>query len=70
MTELSPVSPVGGCLPGRPAVILDVMDDMQRETTAAEDSSTPTVDRSEQPAVAAVVQAARLLANPRRVRRA
>ena len=43
---------------------------MQRETTAAEDSSTPAVDRSEPPAVAAVVQAARLLANPRRVRRA
>jgi hypothetical protein len=56
-------------LPARPAVILDVMDDMQRETTTAEDSSTPTVDRTDQPA-AAVVQAARLLANPRRVRRA
>ena len=52
-----------------PAVILDVMDDMQRETTAAEDSSSPTVDRSQQPA-ATVAQAARLLANPRRVRRA
>jgi hypothetical protein len=46
------------------------MDDMQRETTAAEDSSTPTVDRPEQPVAVAVVQAARLLANPRRVRRA
>lgn len=53
----------------RPAVILDVMDDMQRETSASQDSSTPAVDRSEQPA-ATVAQAARLLANPRRVRRA
>jgi hypothetical protein len=49
--------------------MLDVMDDMDRENTVTEDSATAGVDRSEQ-AAAAVAQAARLLANPRRVRRA
>ena len=45
------------------------MDDMDRETQAAEDTTTTALDRSEQ-AAATVAQAARLLANPRRVRRA
>ena len=49
--------------------MLDVMDDMDRDTTVTEDSATAGVDRSEQ-AAAAVATAARLLANPRRVRRA
>ncbi len=44
------------------------MDDMDRETPAADETATA-VDASEQPA-ATVAQAARLLANPRRVRRA
>lgn len=42
---------------------------MDRETQAAEDTTTIAVDGAEQPA-ATVAQAARLLANPRRVRRA
>ena len=48
--------------------MLDVMDDMHRQDVAADDV-TPAVDRTEEPA-AAVARAARLLANPRRVRRA
>jgi hypothetical protein len=50
--------------------MLDVMDDMHRETPVAEDSPTAGVDRSEEVAATAVAKAARLLANPRRVRRA
>jgi hypothetical protein len=45
------------------------MDDMDRETPVTEDSATAGVDRSEQ-ASAAVARAGRVLANPRRVRRA
>lgn len=45
------------------------MDDMHRETPVTDDSPTAEVDRSERSA-AAVPEAARLLANPRRVRRA
>ncbi len=55
-------------MPVRRPVILDVMDDMDRETPAGDDNATA-VDALEQPA-ATVAQAARLLANPRRIRRA
>jgi hypothetical protein len=46
--------------------MLDVMDDLQREPRVAEDSATEQESRSEATSVAPV---ARLLANPRRVRR-
>ncbi len=45
------------------------MDDMDRDNQAAQDSTTPAVDRAEQP-VATGATASRMLANPRRVRRA
>lgn len=45
------------------------MDDMDRDTQAAEDTTTTAVDGSEQPTTTGAT-AARLLANPRRVRRA
>lgn len=73
MTELSARGGAdhrpGSVLRVRPAVILFVMNDMDREAPVADDTSTTAVDRSQQTA-AAVAQAVRLLANPRRVRRA
>ena len=44
------------------------MDDMHRDDQALQDSTTPAVDRAERPAAGARVS--RMLANPRRVRRA
>ncbi len=50
-------------------VILDVMDDMQREPRMNDESPTPTPDDTPE-AMPAVLGQARMLANPRRVRRA
>jgi hypothetical protein len=49
--------------------MLDVMDDLQRETLAAPESPTTTSDENRE-ATTTVLGTARLLANPRRVRRA
>ena len=48
--------------------MLDVMDDMDRQNAVAEDRATA-VDRAEEP-TANGATASRLLANPRRIRRA
>ena len=48
---------------------MDVMDDIKSEPRVAEDSATAAIDESSGPATS-VAPVARMLANPRRVRRA
>ncbi len=48
---------------------MDVMDDMKSEPRVAEDSATAALDESS-PTATSVAPVARMLANPRRVRRA
>jgi hypothetical protein len=67
--DVSALHRIGAVFTGRGQVILDVMDDMQPEARAAQES--PATNSGETPEVTTTALGpGRMLANPRRVRRA
>jgi hypothetical protein len=69
VTDLSGHHRFGAVSVRRAQVMLDVMDDMQREARVSQESPTST-DGETRGATTTVLGTGRLLANPRRVRRA